>query len=152
MGLNETPKSVMSPEGHYVFVEKIGPFSETARQAWEFLRAKAKDDLPGARKTGAMAHFRMKPEMIYRAGFLYDSKPSSLPEGLTYLKVSPGKYSKFVVTGSYAQLPQLWGKTMELVERLQLKTRDDFYIESYANDPATTAEPQLITELMIPTA
>jgi len=32
---NEEPEVVTWPETHYVFVEKVGPFQNTAPQAWQ---------------------------------------------------------------------------------------------------------------------
>jgi DNA gyrase inhibitor GyrI len=34
----------------------------------------------------------------------------------------------------------------------EIQTRDDFNIENYVNDPRTTPESQLITQILIPTA
>ena len=33
---------------------------------------------------------------------------------------------------------------------LALKRRDDFCVESYVNDPKTTPESELVTEILIP--
>jgi DNA gyrase inhibitor GyrI len=33
-----------------------------------------------------------------------------------------------------------------------IQVRDDFFIENYANDPRTTPEAELITQILIPTA
>ena len=35
MNLTEVPEIVTWPEMHYVFMEKIGPFQNTAQQAWQ---------------------------------------------------------------------------------------------------------------------
>jgi DNA gyrase inhibitor GyrI len=43
------------------------------------------------------------------------------------------------------------GKVMEIRDRTQIPLRDDFYIEHYANNPQTTPEDQLITEILVPT-
>jgi effector-binding domain-containing protein len=34
----------------------------------------------------------------------------------------------------------------------QIHLRDDFAIENYTNDPKTTPEEQLVTEILVPTA
>ena len=35
MNLSEEPEIVNWPESHYVFIEKVGPFMNTAPQAWQ---------------------------------------------------------------------------------------------------------------------
>ena len=39
MNLTEQPEDVTWPETHYAFVEKVGPFMNTAPQAWQEARA-----------------------------------------------------------------------------------------------------------------
>ena len=74
-----------------------------------------------------------------------------LPAGLRYSKFEGGKYSRFVLTGSYSNLPQASGRVFEIVSEKKLKLRGDYCIEHYANDPKTTPEEQLVTEILIPT-
>jgi DNA gyrase inhibitor GyrI len=87
---------------------------------------------------------------VYRAGVAVAEAPSNLPAGLQYEKLSGGKYSRFTLTGSYAQLPQACGRIFTLASEGRLPLRDDFNIENYVNDPRTTPEEQLITEIMLP--
>jgi effector-binding domain-containing protein len=151
MQLTEKPEILNLPLQHYVYVEKIGPFQETARAAWGEAHSMLKSMSSDLKKIGAMALFRMQPQMVYRAGFIFETKPQMMPDGVHYLNLDSGKYSKFTLTGSYMNLPGAWGRTMELVANLGIQTRDGFYIENYVNDPATTPEDKLISELMIPT-
>ena len=58
--------------------------------------------------------------------------------------------SRFVLTGSYANLGQATGRVMEIVQQTKLPLRDDYFIENYVNDPRTTPEDQLITEILVP--
>ena len=37
MKLTQEPEIVTWPEMHYIFIEKIGPFQDTAGQAWQEL-------------------------------------------------------------------------------------------------------------------
>jgi effector-binding domain-containing protein len=39
----------------------------------------------------------------------------------------------------------------EIVSEKKIPLRDDYCIEHYANDPRTTPEEQLVTEILIPT-
>ncbi len=75
-----------------------------------------------------------------------------LPPDLTYMKFAGGKYSRFVLTGPYANLGPASGRVMELIAQTELPLRDDFFIENYVNDPRTTPEDQLITEILVPTS
>ena len=151
MSLIEEPTMVVWPETHYVFVEKVGPFMSTAGQAWQSAHSFVPALLKQNRITGAMSLYKAGPK-IYRAGFALDATPLDLPEGLTYEKFRGGRYSRFLLTGSYSQLPQASGRVWEIVAEKGMALRDDFAIESYRNDPGTTPEEQLITEILIPMA
>ncbi len=63
-----------------------------------------------------------------------------------------GKYSRFVLTGSYSNLPEASGRVWSIVADKQVPLRDDFAIENYMNDPRTTPEDKLMTEILVPTA
>ncbi|PYU23764.1 MAG: hypothetical protein DMG30_10455 [Acidobacteria bacterium] len=39
----------------------------------------------------------------------------------------------------------------EIVSERKIKLRDEYCIENYVNDPRTTPETQLVTEILIPT-
>lgn len=130
---------------HYLFVEKVGPFMNTAQAAWGELHGK----MPNPQnKIGAMALYKFKPEMTYRAGWVLSQKPSEVPAGFKYEELKPGKYEKFTYTGSYANLPQVSGEVWEAAKTLQV--REDWAIENYANDPKSTPEEKLVTEIMVP--
>ena len=151
MALNENPEVTDLPPMHYVFIEKVGPFMETARPAWEAFHA-ARAELDRRMKiTGAMALYRVEPEMTYRAGASVAEKPESLPVGFRYERIDGGKFTCFTLTGSYAQLPEASGRIFELAEEMKLEWRDDFCVEHYVNDPRTTPEAELITRVRLPT-
>ena len=57
---------------------------------------------------------------------------------------------KFVLTGSYSNLPQASGRVFEIVAEKKIQLRDDFCIENYTNDPRTTPEDKLVTEILLP--
>ena len=151
MNLTEVPDVVHWPATHYVFLERVGPFMKTAREAWQDLHALKHLIAETSQITGAMALYRMSPD-IYRAGFILAGAPPALPPELTDEKFPGGKYSRFVLTGHYASLPQASGRVWEIVSRTGMETRADFAIENYANDPSSTPEAELITEILVPTA
>jgi DNA gyrase inhibitor GyrI len=148
--LTQEPEVVTWPEIHYVFLEEVGPFQETAGQAWQSLHQFVPRISEHNKITGYMSLYKIGPK-IYRAGVSLAAEPQKLPENLKYEKVKGGKYSRFVLTGSYAQLPEASGRVFEIVAEKKIQQRDDFNIENYTNDPRTTPEQQLVTEILIPT-
>jgi predicted transcriptional regulator YdeE len=151
MNLSKNPDVINWPSTHYVCIEKIGPFMETARQAWGELH-QGLESIQKNNKTAAfLSLYQMKPEMVYRAGVSVETKPEKLPDGFKYVHFKGGKYSRFVLKGSYSQLPEACGRVFEMVKELKIPVRADFYIENYMNDPKITPEAELITEILIPT-
>lgn len=150
MNLTEKPIHVIWPATHYVFIEKEGPFHETAQACWQSLHKVVPEISKQKKISGFMSLYKMKPQMLYRAGVVIDSKPEVLPEGFQYIKFEGGKYARFVLTGSYSNLPKACGRVFEIVEQTNMPLRDGFYIENYVNDPKTTPEDKLVTEILIP--
>lgn len=150
MQLTEEPEIVAWPETHYVFIQKVGPFMESAPQAWQGLHKITPEISEHNRITGYMSLYKVK-EKIYRAGVAVASKPEKLPAGVEYALFQGGKYSRFVLTGSFANLPQASRRVFEIVAEKKIQVRDDYNIENYVNDPRTTPEEQLTTEILVPT-
>ena len=67
MSLTETPENVTWPETHYVFLEKIGPFQNTAPAAWQNLHKFVPAISEHNKITGYMSLYKVAPK-IYRAG------------------------------------------------------------------------------------
>jgi effector-binding domain-containing protein len=151
MKLTQEPETVTGPETHYVFIEKIGPFQNTAPQAWQEVHPLVPRISEHNKITGYMSLYKVGPK-IYRAGVAVAAEPKNLPENVKYEKFKGGKCSRFVLTGSYANLPQASRRVFEIVAEKKIQMRDDYCIENYKNDPRTTPEDQLITEILIPTA
>jgi effector-binding domain-containing protein len=150
MNLTQEPNIVNWPQTHYVFIEKIGPFQNTAPQAWQelnqFVPAISQDNSI----TGFMSLYKVGPK-IYRAGVSLAAEPKNLPANLKYENFHGGKYSRFVLTGPYSNLPEASGRVFEIVSEKKIQVRGDYHMEHYVNDPKTTPEDQLITEILIPT-
>jgi effector-binding domain-containing protein len=149
--LSRQAEPVVWPETHYVFLEKIGPFQDTAARAWEELTRLVPQLSQNHRITGFMSLYKVGPK-IYRAGVSLAAEPADLPAALKYFRFKGGNYVRFVLTGPYANLPEASGRVFEMVAEQKIPLRDDFYIENYVNDPKTTPEDQLITEILVPTA
>jgi TetR/AcrR family transcriptional regulator, transcriptional repressor for nem operon len=149
--LTEVPEVVNWPETHYVFIEKVGPFPSTAQQAWQQLHPLVPKLLEQNKITGYMSLYKVAPQ-IYRAGLALAAPPEDLPGGLTYEKFPGGKYSRFVLTGPYANLPEACSRVFQIVAEARVPLRDDFGIENYISDPRITPEEQLVTQILVPTA
>jgi effector-binding domain-containing protein len=150
MKLTEEPTVVTWPETHYVFVEKIGPFQETAPQAWNSVHPTVPAISEQNQVTGYMSLYKVGPK-VYRAGVSVAAEPKNLPAGVRYEKFKGGKYSKFVLTGPYSNLPEASRRVFEIAAEKKIQMRDDYCIENYRNDPRTTPEEELVTEILIPT-
>jgi effector-binding domain-containing protein len=150
MNLRNDSEAVAWPETHFVFVEKTGPFQNTAPEAWKSAHALSAELAKQNQITGYMSLYKRGPK-TYRAGFALSAAPVDLPESLQYEKFAGGKYTRFVLTGSYMQLPQASGQAWDTVAEKKIAVRDDFAIENYVNDPRTTPEDELVTQILIPT-
>jgi DNA gyrase inhibitor GyrI len=150
MNLTESGEIVQWPETHYAFVEKTGPFHKVAPEAWGLAHGLAPLVAEHNKITGSMSLYKMNPN-VYRAGFALAAKPVKLPAGLAYELLEGGRYSRFVLTGPYSDLPAATGRVFEIVSKNNLMLRMDFCIEHYVTDPLTTAEEKAITEILIPT-
>jgi len=151
MNLTEKPDTVQWPQTYYVFVEKTGPFQNTAPQSWQELHS----HIPAISQHNTIEkYFSLynRDKQIYRAGVSLNAPPSKLPGGLGYEVVPGGKYSRFTLIGSYSQLPDASRRVFEIVADKKIPLRDGFNIENYVNDPRTTPEDQLVTEIMFPAA
>ena len=148
--LTEEPEIVTWPELHYVFVEKIGPFQTSAPEAWQQLH-KVTDAIAEHNKiTGYTSLYKVGPK-IYRAGVSVAEEPKNLPEGVRSTRFKGGKYSQFVLTGRFADLPEASRRVFEIVAEKKIPLRDDFWIEHYVTDPRETPEDQNVIEIAVPT-
>jgi len=151
MNLNEEPEIVHWPETHYVYIEKTGPFMNVAPQAWGEVHSNVPAIEEKNQITKYFSLYKMGPD-IYRAGVAISAPPVDLPDGLQYEKLPGGKYSCFVLTGPFSDLPQASGRAWQLAGEKKIPLRDDFAIEYYVKDPRVTPEAELVTEILIATA
>jgi len=147
---------VTRPLTHYVFLEKHGPFAEVAQPAWnemfplafsQFKQSQFKEflGLSGIDKTKFG-----EETMIYQAGIALRDEPAPPPKGLQYRKIKSGKYARFILKGSYSQIWIAFEKAFRSLAEEGVELRKEFCIENYVNDPKTTPEDQLLTEILIP--
>ena len=149
MNLTEAPEYVTWPQTHYVFVEKTGPIPKNAPLAWQEFHQSLPRLKSSATVTGFLSLYNMH-DQVYRAGASVAAKPAKVPENLRYESFPGGKYARFVLTGPYSDLPQDTGQVVEIVSQKKIPLRADYHIEHYVNDPATTPEDKLVTEILFP--
>ena len=151
INLTHEPETVEFPAAHYAYVERVGHIPTNAPQAWKTVEKFLAALMPHNKITGAAALY--KPQQgIYRAGFMLAEQPVNLPEGLTYAEIAGGKYARFTLTGAFTQLPEATSRAFEIVAERKIALRDDFNIERYVTNPATTPADENITEILFPTA
>lgn len=143
--------TVVWPETHYVFIERIGPPPVISAQTWNdfhpFVPALARHSTIKA----FLSLYKMR-EQVYRAGVSLSATASGLPAGLSYEVFRGGKYHRFIYTGPYSRLGEATTRALQIVRERNLSLRDDYSIEQYVNDPKTTPEDQLVTEILFPAA
>lgn len=152
MQLTEVPEFVDWPATHYVFVEKIGPFQQSAPEAWQQVHRLTPAVLEHNQVVKYMSLYKIEPgKMTYRAGLATADKPAKLPEGFRYEVFPGGRYAKFVMNGAYSNLPGASARVYEIVEQKRLPRREGYSIEHYTNDPRKVPEAELETEILVPT-
>ena len=92
------------PAGHYVYVERVGPFPSVAPAAWAVLHAALPAVAAANAVTAYVALYRTDTQ-TYRACVMTEQEPRALPAGLTHEQRAGGRYARFVLDGSYAALP-----------------------------------------------
>jgi len=151
LSLTHEPEIVDFPPTHYVYVERRGDIPTIAMQTWMAVHAFFPEITKHNRVAGGAALYK-PAQGIYRAGFMLADAPVNLPEGLTYARIEVGKYARFTLTGPYEQLPEATRRAFEIVAEEKIRLRDDFNIERYMTDPATTPPDQNVTEILFPMA
>ncbi len=150
-------ETVTRPLTHYVYLEKRGPFAEVAPPLWDVLNAilQRLDQQQIREYLGVSGVDKSRPgedAMIYQAGVALAAESRNLPSGLQHRAIKSGNYARFLLTGSYAQIWPAFDRIFKQLAEARVALRPEFCIENYLNDPRTTPEVQLQTELLIPIA
>jgi DNA gyrase inhibitor GyrI len=88
--------------------------------------------------------------MIYQAGVALARKPERVPGGLQEKSIRGGRYARFLLTGPYTQIWPAFDRVFRVLAEQKVTLRPEYCIENYLNDPQTTPEDQLKTELLVP--
>ncbi|HVJ64814.1 MAG TPA: GyrI-like domain-containing protein [Bdellovibrionota bacterium] len=156
INLSTKPEILTLPSTILVYVEKIGPFMQTAPQAWQELWKVIGPGTAEIRPKQMMGLSRIDPSkegdeaMTYQAAVSVDQVPKSLPKPLISRNFISATFAKFLLTGSYAQLAHAYPQAIERTEAAGHKMRPGFFIEIYLNTPDKTAEKDLLTEIYVP--
>jgi len=155
MNMDLKPEFVIKTAFHYLYNEERGPFAEAAVPAWNELFPKL-EKLDKAQITGFLGMSGLDKSktgdeaMIYQAGIAMKEKPATIPKGLVHKKIGEGRYAKFLLKGSYTQIWPAFRQIFKTLSENKTVLREEFCIEDYLNDPKTTPEDQLLTEILIP--
>jgi AraC family transcriptional regulator len=157
INVNLTPEfeSVTRPLTHYVFLEKRGPFAEVAPPLWnELMPFLQRMDPQSIREflgiSGIDKTRSGEDAMIYQAGVALAHEPANLPPALQSRTIKSGPYARFLLTGPYSQIWMAFDRIFKTLAEKKVELRPEFCIENYLNDPRTTPEDQLLTELLVP--
>ncbi|MEN0060120.1 MAG: GyrI-like domain-containing protein [Bdellovibrio sp.] len=154
--ITKTPEIVTRPKSYFIYLEKTGPFQVTAKAAWHEFWVKATNTVDEAQITSVLDMSKVditKPNEsgnIFRAGVTLKAMPSKIPDGLRMREVMAGKYAKFVLTGSYEQLPHAFPQIFIILAEAKIRVRDEYCVSVYVNSPEKTSEDKLLTEIFIP--
>lgn len=157
MNLTTEFEPVTRPLTHYLFLERSGPFAEVAPPLWnELLPLLPQIDQKNIREylglSGIDKTKAGEEAMIYQAGISVAESPAKMTGGLRERRIKSGKYARFVLTGPYSEIWMAFDRIFKTLAEKKVELRPEFCIENYVNDPRTTPEDQLKTELLIPIA
>jgi DNA gyrase inhibitor GyrI len=154
------------PESDCLYLEKHGPFMETAPQVWpELHQILSTSQLKKAFMKSMVGLSHVDPHLgdddekkyTYQAGVIL--APSSIaslvhdtiPSELKSRKIAAGKFLKFLLTGPYSQLGEAYPLAISILHENGYEGRDEeFCMEIYLNTPDDTAEENLQTEIYLP--
>lgn len=158
MNLTQKPEVVTYPVRHLYFVGKEGPFAEIAPIVWNELFPLLKTHFTIEQMTSYLGLSMIdvskqnQEKLIYEAGVTVESELPKVPKGMQYKKITSGHYARFILTGSYSHVWPAFREIFRTLAKSQIELRQEFCIENYLNDPNTTPEDQLLTELLVPIA
>lgn len=158
MNLTLKPEIITRPSIHFLQIEKTGIFKEVAMPTWYELIPIVDLKVDKSKITEYLGFSSMDPNtkdessMYYAAGVVLSEKPSTVPKGLDYKKIAGGKYAKFTLTGSWTGVWPAFEKIFRALAESKMELREGACIENYLNNPETTPEEELLTELLVPIA
>lgn len=150
------PEFITTSASLLLYIEKKGPFARTAPIAWKDFRRLTRNKLDpqitlehvslnliDRTKKGDAAY-------LYQAGVLVSQEPATIPIGIEFRTLAPAVYARFVLQGSYAQLPTAYPEMFDILDDNGIERANHFCIERYTRDAEGTPIEDLLTEILIP--
>jgi AraC family transcriptional regulator len=156
LNMNLKPQTISRPAAHFIYLEKRGPYAEVAPPTWDemfklLFPKLSHDQITEFLGLSGMDKSRQGEEaMIYQAGVSLAAKPAEIPKGMQYKKIDAGSYAMFLLTGPYSQIWIAFSQIFRTLAESNIRLREEFCIENYINDPKTTPEAKLQTQILMP--
>ncbi len=150
MELNLNAQKKIWPVSHYLFLEKTGPFMETAPKCWQEFRAIIDPLLPELKMKSMASLYKINPEMVYRAGVMLEEKPDFEIPGLRYELFEGGTYLNYLFKGNYSEIPEACGKVFDDLHTKRIEMAHNWGIENYLSNPEKTPPDENLVEILIP--
>lgn len=150
MELNlDAPKKTL-PRTYYLYLEKTGPFMQTAPACWQEFRQLLQPRQADLKLIGFFSLYKVHPEMIYRAAVMVDQRPDFNIPGLSFDEFEGGDYLNYQFKGSYAEMPEACGRVFDDLHEKRIVVGNNWGIENYLTNPETTPSDKNIVEILIP--
>jgi AraC family transcriptional regulator len=135
----------------YSFSADDTTFKDAAQVAWqEFLKI-----IPTVKEDLSQSEFLGVGEMSgdtcsYRAAISIPTNPNAEVANLIKEDIPASKYAKFLLKGSYDGIWYAFDKAFKFINESEFEISSAPCLELYLNDPNTTPENELLTEILIP--
>jgi effector-binding domain-containing protein len=156
--ISEKPEMYVSKDEFYLYLEKNGPFDQSAGEAWrEFHKVHSTMQLK--MQPNHMQAYSIMDESkqgddkyTYQAGLTFDKKVDNVPPELKIRPVKAGKtYASFTYKGPYDGLKQAYPAALAALPKNGLKLqKNELIMERYLNTPQDTKPEDLMTVLLFP--
>lgn len=157
LNMTEKPEIVSRPETK-IYSKRISGknFSEIAPLVWDdFIKVLTHTDQDLSESEWLGLSYIDQKEIeenshIYKAAISVPSKKEIHFSEFEHESISPQKYLKFVLKGSYLGIWAAFEKAFEIMDKNGHILGDGPCLENYINDPKETPEEELLTEILIP--
>jgi AraC family transcriptional regulator len=135
----------------YSYHAKDANFRDAAQVAWqEFLQI-----IPTITEDLSQSEFLGVGEMVndtcsYRAAISIPTNKDAQVDKLNRVVIPKSRYAKFLLKGSYDGVWFAFDKAFKFINESEHEIGEAPSLEVYLNDPSTTPEDELLTEILIP--
>ena len=139
----------------FTYVEKKGPFQDSARAAWielfGFIECIPQSNIrfqTGLRYVDSALEGDSK--YVYQAGLSLIDNSQECNGNLQKRVNRSGRFAKFTLTGPYSQITEAYALAMSVIGKNNLVIRNEFCMQRYVNK--NVPESELLTDIYIPVA